>query len=56
MRKVTHRGSEILRAEFRPHPIREEKLSIRGLPEQKVAEPPFAAGANQEVDSGTGVP
>ena len=37
------------RGEIRPQRVEEQKLRIGRLPEQKIAQPPFAAGADHEI-------
>src|SRR6202041_3408180 len=41
---------ETLFIEVRPQTIAEVQLRERGFPEQKIAEPPFVPGADQQID------
>ena len=38
--------------EIRPHHIGEKELGIRGFPEEKIGEPLFSTGADEQVDRG----
>ena len=41
---------EIVGVEIRPHTIGEIRLGERDFPQQKIAQPPFAPGANHQID------
>ena len=45
-------GGEIGGPKVRPHPRQEAELSVRALPEQEVAQPLLASGADQKVHVG----
>src|ERR1700733_11418344 len=47
---VFQRVPKTLFIEVRPQTIAEVQLRERGFPEQKIAEPPFVPGADQQVD------
>src|SRR3954464_7588843 len=42
-------GVERVRAEVRPQALREHELGVGGLPDEEVADPLLAAGADHEV-------
>src|SRR5260370_1274181 len=44
---------QIFGAEVRPHAVSEIQLGIGALPEEKVAQPLFASGPQQQVDVGS---
>src|SRR4029434_4457206 len=46
------RRIEIACGKLRPHAWREHELCIGALPEEKIAEPFFAARSNEEIDIG----
>src|ERR1035438_5848259 len=46
---------EPLLAEVRPETVGEVQLRISAFPQQKIAEPLFAAGANQQIDLACGI-
>src|SRR5512146_666010 len=48
-RKELERGRELLAVEVGPEAIAEIELRVGDVPEQEVADPPLAAGADQEV-------
>src|SRR6516162_5919876 len=45
-----HGSTEVFVAKIRPHRARENQLGVSTLPEKKIAQPPLAARANQQVD------
>ena len=45
-----HGSTEVFVAKIRPHPARKNQLGVSTLPEKKIAQPPLAARANQQVD------
>src|SRR6202041_345183 len=47
---VFQRVPKTLFIEVRPQTIAEVQLRERGFPEQKIAEPPFVPGADQQID------
>ena len=48
---------EVGRPDVRPEPVAEEELGVGSLPDEEVADPPLAAGPDDEVDLGrTAVP
>ena len=52
MRKRLYRPVEFGAVEIRPQDVGEIELGIRRLPEEEVAEPKFARGADNEVGIG----
>ena len=48
--ELAHGGGQIRRPEIRPHHASKHQLGIGALPQQEVAEPPLAAGADQQID------
>jgi hypothetical protein len=50
VRELAQRGVEGGFVEVRPIRVDEHELGVRAFPEQEVAEPPFAAGPDQEID------
>src|SRR5690606_21655701 len=50
--ELLERGVEVLLGVVRPVGVREDQLGVSALPEQKIAEPLLAAGADHEVDVG----
>src|SRR4029077_6366395 len=52
---VLERAAKSPLIEVRPKAIAEMEFCKRAFPEQKIAEAPLAAGANQQVDLGRGI-
>src|SRR5690606_31752497 len=48
--KPLHRVAKLRLAELRPHALEEAELRVRALPEQEVAQPVLATGADQQID------
>src|ERR1039458_8487887 len=52
---VLERAAESLLVEVRPQTFGEVQLRISAFPQQKIAEPLFVAGANQQIDFACGI-
>src|SRR5689334_4805652 len=48
--KVSHCLRQIVTGKIRPLALRKDELRIRAFPQQEIAQPLFAARANQEID------
>ncbi len=53
--EIGDRGGESLPTELGPHEIAEVQLGVRALPQEEVAQAPFATRADEEVHVGDGV-
>ena len=51
--KFRNARTQILDRKIRPHPRREYHLRVRAFPQQKIAQPLLAAGADQQIDIGS---